>query len=723
MIAFQTAGKATRDALFLSTFAPTALPTMVIVAAVTSVLLAYATSRLLLRSEPARLMPIAFAGSAALLMVEWALVPVVRPLVAVVLYLHFAGLGAVLISGFWSVVNERFDPHTAKRYVARIATGGTVGGVAGGVLAARVADTLSVDAMLPILAVLHLACAWLVLALGRGAQAETGAASSEAPLAGLRIIGRTPYLRALVAVVLLTTVGEGLLDYVFKAGAAAASGGGEALLALFAWFYTGIAIVAVLVQMTAARLALRRLGVARTIGALPLSVVFGGAGALALPGLPSILLARGGEAVVRNGLYRAGYELLFAPLPPHEKRATKALLDVGAVRLGDIVGAALVQIVLLVPRDPSAVLIAGAMVLSVGAAAVAFRLQQGYQGALERSLLYRAKQLDLAEAEDLATRTALLHTAGVLQTGLGDTTSGVLAARTPAPPHPSAPATVAATGPPATLDPDTARAVALRSRDAERVRAALGAGPLPRTLVPHAVPLLAWDEVAQDAVAALRGVAPQAVGQLLDHLLDPDEEFAVRRRLPLVLAACPTQRAVDGLLTALGDARFEVRYRTGRTLSRLTQLAPSLRVDPGVVRAAVLREVQVDRGVWESQRLLDAATDDDAWSPVMDDLLRDRADRSLEHVFTVLALVYPRQPLKVAFRGLHTEDQLLRGTALEYLEASLPDDIRRALWPFLRDQRRARGQPRPSDAVLQELLASNASIALNLEALRRRSGG
>jgi hypothetical protein len=132
----------------------------------------------------------------------------------------------------------------------------------------------------------------------------------------------------------------------------------------------------------------------------------------------------------------------------------------------------------------------------------------------------------------------------------------------------------------------------------------------------------------------------------------------------------------------------------------------------------VLREVAVDRGVWESHKLLDTLEDED-WSPVMDEMLRDRFNRALEHVFTMLALVLPRQPLKIAFRGLHTSDRQLRGTALEYLEASLPEDIRDALWPFLEDSESHRPSQKTAEQVLGDLLASNQSIAINLEALRK----
>ena len=166
------------------------------------------------------------------------------------------------------------------------------------------------------------------------------------------------------------------------------------------------------------------------------------------------------------------------------------------------------------------------------------------------------------------------------------------------------------------------------------------------------------------------------------------------------------------------NLRVEVRYRCGRALNRLQELNPDLVVDRERAFAVVLREVAVDRGVWQSHRLLDSM-EDEAWSPVMDEVLRDRANRALEHVFTILALVLPRQPLKVAFRGLHTDDRLLRGTALEYLETALPERIKKSVWPFLEGAGKHQAPQRSAQEVLDNLLQSNQSIALNLEQLRK----
>ncbi|MGD9603490.1 MAG: hypothetical protein AB7V59_16895, partial [Gammaproteobacteria bacterium] len=56
---------------------------------------------------------------------------------------------------------------------------------------------------------------------------------------------------------------------------------------------------------------------------------------------------------------------------------------------------------------------------------------------------------------------------------------------------------------------------------------------------------------------------------------------------------------------------------------------------------------------------------------------------SMEHVFTLLGLVLDREALSLALHAVASADRNLSGTALEYLEHVLPEDVRRALWPRL----------------------------------------
>ncbi len=185
-----------------------------------------------------------------------------------------------------------------------------------------------------------------------------------------------------------------------------------------------------------------------------------------------------------------------------------------------------------------------------------------------------------------------------------------------------------------------------------------------------------------------------------------------------VSAACPSQRVVDGLMEALRDERFEVRYQCGRALAHLNARHPELAFRAQQVYAVVERELEAGEERWIARRGAGRRPEAPP-DPRLDPALRERADRGLDHVFTVLSLVLPRRPLKIARRALHTGDAQLRGTALEYLESVLPEPVRRKLWPLLEEEAAPPRPTRPREQVVAELLASSESIQLRLEALRR----
>src|SRR5438477_445835 len=176
LIAQQVAGRATRDALFLSTFRVSSLPLVMIAAAVASGAAVLAFSAALARRSPARVLPAALATGTVLLLAEWGLAVVQPRLAAIAVYLHLAVFGATELSGVWS----------------------------------------------------------LVVALG--AATET------------------------------------LLDFVLNARAAATFARGAALMSFFALFHTAVGWLALAVQMTLARKALRGLGLAGTVAVRPAAV-------------------------------------------------------------------------------------------------------------------------------------------------------------------------------------------------------------------------------------------------------------------------------------------------------------------------------------------------------------------------------------------------------------------------------------------------------------------
>lgn len=187
-------------------------------------------------------------------------------------------------------------------------------------------------------------------------------------------------------------------------------------------------------------------------------------------------------------------------------------------------------------------------------------------------------------------------------------------------------------------------------------------------------------------------MAGRCTGQLLDTLLDHAQDPVVRRRIPRVLKAAPTQRAADGLLMGLRDERPDVRYRCTQALVRIKQQTPEIAMSRQDLIAAALREISVERP----------------------------SGRSLDHVFSILSLALEKEPLDIALQALRAGDETLRGTALEYLENVLPEPVREKLWPQLGTPPQHAPSGRLTEELRDDLLRSTASLARRRSESRRR---
>ncbi len=374
----------------------------------------------------------------------------------------------MLASGFWLIASERFDPHTAKKVFGQIAGAGTLGGMIGGLGVARMAAIGGAGSMLPVLAGLSLASAWLIRLLAKSADTPRRMDQESAPVrttrSGLRVLSETHYLHHLVALVLLLTIASTFVDQAFKTQIKATFEKGASLGSFFSLYYAALGLITFVIQTGGARYVLEKLGLAVATGTPALTFLIGGTGALLMPGLSSLILMHAGEAVCQASIYRAGYELFFTPMPRDEKRAVKATIDVGIDRTGDIIGAAITQQLLWIPQPgQTTLLVSLAMACSGVAVLVASRLSRGYVEVLEKGLLNRGVELDLSEVEDLTTRTTLLRT--MQQSRMGRSASDSLHETRPLPKR--SPTT------PAIADPDLERIMTLHSSDHEAIRRVL----------------------------------------------------------------------------------------------------------------------------------------------------------------------------------------------------------------------------------------------------------
>jgi hypothetical protein len=174
-------------------------------------------------------------------------------------------------------------------------------------------------------------------------------------------------------------------------------------------------------------------------------------------------------------------------------------------------------------------------------------------------------------------------------------------------------------------------------------------------------------------------MGPDVIGLLADVMLSERQPLAVRRRVPHVLRALRGPRVVSALTRALSAEALEVRYRAALALLEVSRDERTLLPEPKDVFALALAEIE--RGPLSQE--------------------------ASDHVFALLSLCTTRGSLELVRQGLKTDDRKLRGTALEYLESLLPENVRAPLVQALAERPEPRlGEGRSETQLLDELKRS-----------------
>jgi ATP:ADP antiporter, AAA family len=672
-IAHQVAGKSLREGLFLSIFKVQDLPKMMLGSALCAIPIVLLVSRLMTRHGPDRLTPLLFVVSAVLSVGEYLLLPIAAHAIALTVYLHVSIGGALMVSAFWSLVNERLDPHTMKRSVGRITAGATLGGLVGGAAMERGAHWLDARTLL-----LLVAGMCLLSAAASQRLAATTATSSSGPASRVQEpVKFTGYLWTLALLVSSTAAASAFADFALKQAAQARFGSAESLVRFFAVFYTAGSLLSFVLQAFASRPLFDSLGLGGTLAVSPALGVGLGAFASLSPSFWSMGALRGADLALGPSLFRSAFEPLFTPLPSATKRATKSLIDVVFDKGGDAAASLAILLVslgspLFIERVP--------LLLSTFAFALAFllslRARQGYVAELESSLRAGTVSVEAVEVEDPAARLTLSATTlGIDREKLRAEIERARAERA------ARAESGAAVAPPSAAEQErlVTEVRTLLGQDVAALRSLLTGPALDHRLAAFVVPHLASDQLAKPALGALRAMGPDVVGLLADVMLSGAQPPAVRRRIPHVLRALRGPRVVSALTRALGAEALEVRYRAALALAEVTHEDRALLPESKEVFALALAEVE--RGP----------------------LSQDASD----HVFALLSLCLTRGSMELVRQGLRTDDRKLRGTALEYLESLLPEAVRSPLVEALAERAEPRSDvSRTETQLLDELKRS-----------------
>ena len=82
----------------------------------------------------------------------------------------------------------------------------------------------------------------------------------------------------------------------------------------------------------------------------------------------------------------------------------------------------------------------------------------------------------------------------------------------------------------------------------------------------------------------------------------------------------------------------------------------------------------------------------------------------IRYLFILLGIIFGSNVMDICYESLQLEDQTKRGTALEYLENQLPQNVRAPLWPLIASGYKATRSDRSLEEIMQDLLQAGRSV-------------
>lgn len=356
VIASYVVGKAARSALFLGKYAAVNLPYVTIVIAVMVGLVIAVYVRIARRTTLRNVLVGSLVFFALNALAFWYVAHYYKTAWLYPAFYIWVGIYGVLAPAqVWTLANHALTTREAKRLFGLVGSGAISGFIFGGFLTRQIVGRFGAESVLLGMTALTAACIVPVVLLLRRpatdfsaeAAPESAAEAETLPIASgseiephllqsLRLVGSSPYLRAIAGVICLSSVATTVANWQFDALTQGHFAMDKNAIGRFLgdfYFYAGIACLAVQLLMTSR--VLRRFGIGPALFVVPVALLLGSTAVLIFGTLSAALLLRGSDQVLRYSIDKSSVELLYLPVAPGIKLAVKSFIDTVVWRMGD----------------------------------------------------------------------------------------------------------------------------------------------------------------------------------------------------------------------------------------------------------------------------------------------------------------------------------------------------------------------------------------------------
>ena len=260
-------------------------------------------------------------------------------------YIWVKIFGVIVPTQIWTLANYVLTTREAKRVFGMVGGGGVAGWIFSGYFSKAMTRNFGTESLLLGMVVFVSICAGLVVLIWRsGREAVAGGneidegSGKNSPRnlrQSARVVFTTPYLRAIAAVICISSLVTTLTGWQFLAIAQQALVTKDALAIFLGNFNFYAGILSLLFQLLFTTRFLRRFGIGTALFMLPATVLMGSVGLLAFGTLAAVTALKSCDQVLRYSLDQSTRELLYLPLAARVKIQVKWFLDTVVWRMGD----------------------------------------------------------------------------------------------------------------------------------------------------------------------------------------------------------------------------------------------------------------------------------------------------------------------------------------------------------------------------------------------------